>query len=280
MSNNNVVDRIAENFAARAPKSPTASIIGYQLLTKEIAKVVVAHSFDGGIEENRVALANLLGNRGSVVANSFRKLDSGNKQRTISVGFVRANVMSEDLSDERKSTMTQLAKNVLMDEMDNTLWQVAEVAGRKVIRRTNNEDLSILMSETASVGASFKNAGTSLEVAALRTDVRGDHTFVAFVNPNTSEMDYGYVIASASDSVSIIPADTSNEVAVVSPDLVVQAAYDVDPNNRLTQQVKRHKEEAGFPDSDVMKAYYQREFGFSPEFFAKLSAQIDSQASA
>jgi hypothetical protein len=275
---NNIINKYAE---AKANTKPTAHLLRYELVTPQIAKVVASVSHDAGVQDNRAALASLFKGRATPIANSFRAIDTfnGQAQRMAMVGFVAANVLAQELTPEVQANFKEVAKNVLMDEHDRTMWQVAEVGGRKFIRRQHQEDLSELMHETATVA----NLGISrqyTEISSLTIDTEGQFNVVAFVDPEHLAIRTGYIVEHASFennfNLAVLCKD-STELSHVDERLVVQCAYNVDPNNQLTQAMQ---ETAGFADSEVLKRYYAKVYGFSPEYLRELDQEIDQQAKA
>lgn len=280
-------DRLGARLAQRtASIKPHADILSYELVSPTVAKVIVAHSHDGGVQENRAALASVLDGRGSVIANSFRMIDTDNEhgRKMLSVGFVGANVLSEELSEERAGQMKEIAKNVLMDEMDNSMWQVTQASdGRKFIRRQHNEDLAELMTATASVNPGAIAPKRFTEIAATTVSTRGAFTYAAFIDEKDHQVRYGYVLEQASvlngNKHTILPRDAS-DVEYVSASMIVEAAYNVDPNNRLTTARNRIVEQAGIPDIEAVKSYFRKEFGYGPDFLRELEGEIDQHAVA
>lgn len=278
----NVVNSIINKYAAaKANTKPTAHLLRYELVTPSIAKVVATVSHDAGVQDNRAALASLFQGRATPIANSFREINTNNPQgqRMAMVGFVAANVLAQELTDEVSANFKEVAKNVLMDEHDRTMWQVTEHAGRKFIRRQHQEDLSELMHETATVA----NVGISrqyTEISSLMVDTSGDFNVIAFVDPESLTIRTGYVCEQASFEngfqIAALCKD-STDLVHVDERLVVQCAYNVDPNNQLSSAVA---ETAGFADSETLKRYYAKVYGFSPEYLRELDDEIDQQAKA
>lgn len=278
----NVVNSIINKYAeAKANSKPHAHLLRYELVTPQIAKVVATVSHDAGLADNRAALASLFQGRATPIANSFRQIETfnGQGQRLAMVGFVAANVLAQELTPEIQASFKEVAKNVLMDEHDRTMWQVAEVGGRKFIRRQHQEDLSELMHETATVA----NVGISrqyTEISSLTIDTQGDFNVIAFVDPESLSIRTGYVCEHASFENGFQLAalcKDSTDLVHVDERLVVQCAYNVDPNNQLTQALQ---ETAGFADADTLKRYYAKVYGFSPEYLRELDEEIDQQAKA
>lgn len=282
---NNVVDSIAAKFAAKkANLRPHAQLLRHELVTPEIAKVVVTLSHDSSLQENRAALASLFQGKATPIANSFREINVHNQQgkRIALVGFVGANVLAQELTPEVQASYKEVAKNVLMDEHDHTMWQVAEVGGRKYIRRQHHEDLSELMKETASYVNTISRQYT--ELSSLMIDCDGQFNVVAFVDPEHQNMRYGYVCEHASYQNGYnhaVVCNDSTDMVYVDQRLVVQCAYNVDPNSQLHQFVKDHQEQtAGLPDAGTMKNYYAKVYGYDPQYLKELFGEIEDQAKA
>lgn len=283
---NSLTDRIGARLATMRPTTPSASILSYDLVSPTVAKVIVAHTFDGGVNQNRDALASVLGESASLIPNSFRAINTDNPHahRLLSVGFVSANTLSEELTETRASALKEIAKNVLMDDHDNSMWQVTQASdGRKFIRRQHNEDLAELMATASVVNTGSVIPRRFTEISSTTVDHAGSFNYVAYVDVASHQVNYGYVVEEASAyngfKATIQPRD-SEEAVYVGAALIVEAAYNVDPNNRLTSAVKQHVEEAGIPDTEALKAYYRKEYGYGPEFLRELEAEIDQHAVA
>lgn len=297
MNNLSVSDRVAASFAAkRSSNIPGAHIVKSALVSSEIAKVLVALNFDGGPQANREAIASLLGERAQPIADSFVPVAGSGTGRgqTLLVGFVGANVLSEELTDERKAGMTAISANVLLDQHDQTMWQITKASdGRSFIHRQHNEDLAEVMAETASVSFAttipqrFHDLG-QYTVATVSEGSDPRLTYAKFVNPEDHSIGYGYVLEHASADndykVGILRRDAHDEIAYVNEEMLVTCAFDVDDNNRLTTALNKHAQEvtAGLTgaDSDAMKRYFAKEFGYSPQFLRLLEDEIDQQARA
>jgi hypothetical protein len=280
----NVVNSILTKYAEkRASAKPVAQLLRYEKVTPQVHKIVASLSFDGGLVENRAALASLFQGKATPVNYSFRQINTHNTegQRIAVVGFVAANTLAQELTPEVEANFKEIAKNVLMDEHDNTMWQVHEHAGRKFIRRQHQEDLSELMRETASVQAHQYISRQYTEMSTLRVDCSGQFNVLAFVDPDELCVRYGYQCEEASVENGynhVVLCQDSTDLVYVNENLVVQCAYNVDPNNTLHQAVKQHMETAGVPDVNTMKDYYARVYGYDPEYLKELFGEIEDQA--
>lgn len=183
------IDSLYARFKERQESTAAVAITGFQQITSTLARVVLSHA---NMErapkaEIRRAIAAALGNKARAVENSFRMVQTAGLPSA--VGFVKLNHESMPYDEKRVGKMRALAKNMLMDETDDSLWDVRTTAdGQRLLCRQVKEDISELL-VTASVHVYRAPAIESIASVALPHDV------VSFVDPKTETARVGIVIA-------------------------------------------------------------------------------------
>lgn len=267
------MDRLGARLVATASDNlPAATVTSFEEVGNGIALVVVAHSFDGGRDGNRQALNKVLDGRAEAIAGSFRKLPGVvGTSRIVSAGYVKVNEIVEPLTAARQATMTEVAKNVLMDATDQTAWDIVESNGDRFIRRQKSEDISAVLSSVRQNKLDVVQASTLAYAAPSTRD------YVCFVDTDTKALNYGYVVASEGENVAVLPRDAS-DLVTVSRSLIVAMATDVDTKDNFLKNTL-DKVEASLPDKEKVKEYYRKVYYYDPNFLSKVEQTIDKQAS-
>lgn len=273
MQHPSLVNRLATALASNEnSRLPTATVHSFEDLGNGVALVVCSHTHNAGQKDNFEALANSLGERARPIAGSFRTLPYGSNSRVVSVGYVAANTMIEELTPGRERQMKAVAKNVLMDDADATLWDVSESAGQRFIRRQGHENIAEVLSCVASVRRDISTTASEVGFSYPQAG-----TYVAFVDKTTQAMNYGFVVASDDNGLQVLPRD-GDDLMEVENSMIVANVHDVDTKD---QYLKRSlaKVEAGTISAEKLKEYYRRVYTYSPDYLALVEKTIEKQAS-
>lgn len=266
-----LIQRLGAHLASKTGTLPSVSITGYRMLGDRHALVTTVHTHDAGRKANLAALTAMLGGTARPIANSFRRINSKVEARVVSVGYLTVNPIVEELTDDRRANMTTLAKNVLMDNTDESLWNLKETSGGLFITRQADEELGELL---ASVARPRVGVVATASIASCQPNA-GE--YVAFVDVNSDEMVHGFVLAAGGETASVLPHGQDEAVSVHN-DMIVASLAGVDTDdNFLERQMKR--ETAGINDAETLKAYYRKLYAYNPEFLAEFEQMIDRQAS-
>ena len=270
-----LTDRLAANLIERTGSLPSVMITSSFNLGNNISRITCIHSTNGGKKNNYKALAAALGPALTAIEGSFARVNDKTETRVVSVGYVSANAIVEPLTPEREKQMKVMAKNVLMDEGDSSLWNVQESAsGDKYISRQETENVEGLLStiasprvgvvEASSIGLCYPNVGD----------------YVAFVNPETETTGKGYVVSASADAVQILPRGSDDLVEIAHP-FVYSAVAGLDTEDKFLERLfaRNNVVEAAAIDADKLKEYYRRVYSYDPEFLALIEKDIDSHAS-
>lgn len=270
--NSDLVSRLAQGLAAKTDSNlPAATVTSYEEIGDGIAMVVVQHSTNAGRELNRKALAKTLGDKARPIEGSFRRINDAHQTRLVSVGYVVAAELVEELSEARESKMKVVAKNVLMDDSDRTLWDVTESNGQKYIRRQTAENINDVLSTIASTKIDVPRAETLGFAAPCKQD------YVAYVDATTASLKFGYVVASDGDTAQVLPRD-GDALTTIASALIVALQHKVDTrDNYLSRSLT--KVEAKLTDPDKLKEYYKRVYSYDPAFLNLVEQTIDKSAS-
>jgi len=287
------IDRVVSSLASR--QKLTAALTDFQPVSKSLARVVVTMPRTGNINKYDVRQAISLATNGhaSPVDNSFYHIDSNGLPAM--VGFVRANTTAKPYDKSEVGKMRVMAKNMLMDASDDSLWAVkTSVDGDRMLVRQSQDDLSTLLS---SVKASVIRAPRISQLASVVNI--GDA--VAFINPRTERVRCGFVASAsevagdAGDALEIVQmpeennpdephgleevVDTQNDAYAsvsVSSNLVVAA---------VTMPTRFFSTEVAAPantnNKQALKDYYKKVWNQgNPEFLKRLFENIDRMAAA
>lgn len=262
-------DKMLAKFRSKID-SVVATLVDYQMITPELARVVITTNTDRETPEAcRNAVSKMFNNEASVVEGSFRQLKS--QSLPTFVGFIYANVAVREYTKEAVAKMQVMASNLLMDKSDETIWQLrTSASGEKYLCRTGNEDLKSLVEANVTVKGRTMNVASLNSVISMGAEV-GE--YASFVNPETAEINYGYVIEASEESVRVLVRGMKETSEVVVPtDLLVEVA---NPENSDKQ------EEVAAPeggDKAAMKAYYKQLYSYSPEYYAKIEQIINQHS--
>lgn len=244
----------------------TVNLHDYQMLGDELARVVVSYTGDISGEEFRSRLSKMFDGLASPIRNSFRKLTPNSV-----LGWVSANKEIREYSEvEEGKKYRALASNILMDREDQTTWELKETeSGGKYLCRQGIEDLSEIASTLFSrrVGVPLLTAIASAETA--------EREFVAFVNTEEADMDYGYVVGIEENGDKEVLSAVSHEKYVINPLQVVHAT------NLDKEDVKAWgKEFAANGDKSAMIEYYKKAYKHSPDYIRAVIDTINQHSFA
>jgi len=262
------INDVAQKLEARVGDLPIAQVNEYEVIgNTNIARVIVTVNPDKGATKNFDALASLFNGNATPIAKSFRRTNGTYETRCTAVGFVAPNRIVEKLDDERKSKMKVISKNILMDTVDQSLWDVKETAsdGAFIIRK-GEEDLSELLASVYTPRSDIHG------MAVIATAFVEPDQYVYWVNPKLQEINCGFVVT-ANDGTTEVVCRQSGEKETIDNRLIVEVV------SHLNLGVTRKQTTAGEAAEDA-KEYYQRIFSYDPEYLNELNKIIDGHASA
>ncbi len=245
------------------------NIHDFGTITPTLAKVVVNfNTTNRTAEESRVAIAAAFDNQCVAVEGSFRSLKTN---PMAALGFVRANQEVREYSPEEAAKYKTMSSNLLMDNDDQSLWTVkATPNGNKYIVRQDQEDLSELL-VTATVRSN--HVPTLSVLASADVQVR---EYACYVNPRLEEVAYGYIAEDKGDTVVIGSRDQKLVVQeTIDKDCIVETAF---LNGKDQFKAVASPNVTSLNNKEAMLSYYKQLYSYSPEFYAKIEAIINSHA--
>lgn len=244
----------------------TLSITDFEMKTPTIAKVVISYTGGFNKEKVRASLLKMLDNRAAPVEDSFRQVRAG-----VAVGFLRANreVRVVDPKELRASYRVMGSSNIMMSEVDNSLWEVKQGKGGTFLARHGQEDLSDLVE-----GSTQRRTDVpGIRHLQLAKAVAGE--FVAFTS-KSGDMDYGFVVASNSEKVQVV-STTTQMPSVASYDMVSFIGRAPIPKSFAQDMVK-----AGISREDKSQAieYWKKLYSYNPAYMQMVIDQVNESTVA
>lgn len=297
-----VADRLANRI-----NTVVANIVDYRMVTPTLAQVVATFNT---VETTRDALMSAVtaatDNKAAPVEGSFRAIASYGQPAM--VGFMAINRETRPYEEAAAKKMTALASNMLMDAVDDSLWEVrSDGSGGKMLCRQDGDSLQGLM-ETARIRMP---RAPKLDNVLAGVDTGN---FVAFVDPASEQLRYGYVLATGLEiapvptgGIDLDPLDRSNAVEVlpldtIAPDNTSDEA--TGEGNRIAQRLAEDNAPVTIPASLIVESanlggddrvaevaapgnftnkqslldYYKRLYVYSPDYYSQLTKIINNHA--
>lgn len=196
------------------------AITDYRIINPNLAKVIISTSVDLHEMDRDDMVRQLVAqcqSQAAPIEGSFRKLTA-----TTAVGFMRLNPEIVAYNEKEVSASYRVvASNMLMDKKDESLWEVKTGAAGKYLCRHGNEDLSELV-EAARITRFSSPKISSISISAAKT-----RQVVAFVDPKTSELDYGLCVRSSADNTKCQVVARSTQAATTVPYENVVGIYSI-----------------------------------------------------
>lgn len=293
------IERVVANFHKRLRSSVVATVHDFQQVTPKLARVVVCFNTDeADIGDLYSAVTSALGGKAVPVDSSFRSVHSHSLPAMS--GFVRSNAEVLDFQESTARGMRAMAANVLMDPSDESIWEVRQAAGSKMLVRQGVEDLTAVLT-TAKVSVQRVPVLSSIGI-----EVPEPRKFVAFVDPQRNITRYGYVLHADVNEVEILPFPSADETAddlalpradnssedlrgdgnVISQRLFDRAAPISVGLDNLVETASMNGSDsfaqiaAPTEGSDKQKMidYYRRVYSYAPEYFQRVVEIIQNHA--
>lgn len=255
---------LRSKFIKKTGGVPTVTIEGHKVLSNNIVKVVASFNRQPSVAEARAALSKAFGGKARAIAGTFRPVRmEGN--RVGMTGFMTLNTETKVLTSEVASHMREMASNILMDDVDSSVWNVSESAtGQKFITRKLNEDLSELVSLAST--EKYDVPSMSVVASAASTESR---KYVAFVNPVTASIDYGYLFGDV-----IVSSDSDSVITEVEDDYVVDA-QDLEDTDQFDEMDNADEDDVNEQVDAALASYAAHE-----QYYLAIESQIDRRAVA
>ena len=237
----------------------TVALIDYEIKNPRLAKVIISFTGDPSAEWMKAELSKKLDYLATPIAASFKKIQTG-----VAVGFVRANKAVRYVAqDEIKAGYRVMSSNILMDNNDKSLWDVKEGQGGKYLARHGKEDLTALVA-SAVYRRTDKPALRQLTIAKASAS-----EFVAFVDQE-GDMDYGFAVGTSDEKVKVVSFNRRIPVTVGYDQVV--SIQPITVAREIAKEVQAAMTPAEKKDAI---SYYQKLYGYSPEYVREITDQIN-----
>lgn len=243
----------------------TVSITDYKIVGTQLAKVIIAFTGRQSTEELSASICAQLKHLAAPVETSFRIVKDG-----VAVGFVRATREVRPIEEqELRASYRVVSSNIMMDNKDKTMWEVKKSSAGMYLARQGHEDLSEL------VNASVNPRTGVPRLHHLSMATAAAHEFVAFAS-ESGDMDYGFCVGTSKDKSKLrIVSSTTNSPIVISTEVVASVC-----NVPVPKEAHKAITAAGLDREDTAKsiAYYEKLYGYSPEYLAEVVKQVEDTA--
>lgn len=237
----------------------TVNITDFSIKSPTLAKVIISYTGDIDADFIKSELAKKMDYLAVPVKASFKRIRDG-----VAVGFVRANKAVRAVSkDEVQAKYRVMSNNILMDNTDRTLWEVKDGANGKYLARHGQEDL------TALVTAAVHRRPDAPRLDQLTIARAAPSELVAFVD-DQGDVDHGFALATNDEKVRVL--SFARRIPVTVDYGAVVSIYPVAVPRQLHNQVVAS---LTADQKKQAKDYYQRLYGYSPEYVQMLMDEID-----
>lgn len=255
----------ADALVAKLGKFQTVNVNDVEMASDGLARVIVSYTGDLKGEDFRLALSKKFSGLGMPIRHSFKQLTANSV-----VGWVSANREVREYDEpQEKGKYRLIASNILMDRDDQTTWELKETeSGGKYLSRQGIEDLSEL------AGSLVIHKTGVPRIAAMASIETAETEFVAFVNQEEGEVDYGYVIGKTEKGNKIVLS------AITDTEVEVEAKYVVTAIDMEKADQKVWGKELAASDKNAMVEYYKQAYGYAPEYVQEIIQMINQHSYA
>jgi hypothetical protein len=246
-----------------ANPSATVAITDFRMKTKTLAKVIISFTGQVGRQDVHDILLRKFGEQASPVKASFKVVKPG-----VAVGFVKANRAVRVVNDNELKAYRKIgASNVLMDQSDESLWEVKSggTGSNKYLVRHGQEDLSALVASVAHRRADMPRLNQITMAKASK------HDLVAFVD-DEGDVDHGFAMGNSTDGTKVRVFSHNRRMPLtVDLDSVV-SMYNVPIPASLHQVVSSALTPEEKNDAN---AYWRQLYSYGPEFLKETIQQTN-----
>jgi hypothetical protein len=237
----------------------TIAITDYSLMSPTLAKVIVSYTGEIDREFIKSELSKKMEYLATPVASSFKKIKEG-----VAVGFIRANKAVRSVSkQEVQAKYRVMSSNILMDNSDKSLWEVKDGAAGKYLARHGQEDLTALVQSAVSRRSDVPGLRHVTIAKAQPSEL------VAFVDAD-GDIDHGFAIATSDAQVKVLSFNRKIPMTVDYATVVSITPVSVPRKTQsevMASLTAEQKKDA--------KDYYQRLYGYAPEYLAEVVKAIN-----
>lgn len=244
----------------------TINLQDYEPMTPSIARVILTVTGRPDKQQLRASIAEHFKGFAAPIVNSFRELRTSLAARVL-VGYVKTSAQVKEYEDTKGYKV--MASNLLMDEADESLWELRKGTTGTYLVKHGEEDLSELATKLVQRRA---GAPVMAQLACASTATR---EFASYVDFNTGEVEHGYVIETANGKVKLLPVEQNETVEIEETQLVEV----VDLQGKDEQETGMRLATASVTSKALIE-FYSQVFQMAPDYLAKLIDAINEHAVA
>ena len=242
----------------------TVAVTDYKQLNANVARVMLSYTGALSQEDIRKSIAAKFEGQAHLVEGSAREVQAG-----VAVAFLRANTEVRVVDEKSLTAGYKLvASNMVMDNEDRSLWSVKTGKGGKFLTRTEQQDLSELI--TAHVHRTPGVPGLRHLTAAKAAKSE----LVAYVTQDGS-MDYGFAVAGNDEKVRLVSFKAQAPITVGYDQVCAIMPVQID------RETKKQISAALSPaDKANAIAYWRTLYSFAPDYMNEVIRQVEQGAVA
>ena len=253
----NVLKRTSERAST---SSVYASMLGMSPISDDLCRVRVSiRGQSKNPSEYRAAIQASLGACVEPVMGSFYQVTQDVQGAAVEyVGLVKKGIETRSMATAkvggRYSTM---AKNILMDNVDQSVWQLASDSnGVTVLSRQVEEDLSQLLEI-----ARLNNSNNKRDYKEPLVAIANAASYARFYNPMLGAIDHGYVLGREADGNVVIASRTLNDLVDVDDRMLVVCSNIHTDDKELAIHQDLYRERVKCPAFLIKSMKAQRDAG-------------------
>lgn len=221
-----IMERASANLAASDNyPSTVANTVGFSPINGNLCRVRLAIACSQGVPATylREVASECLAAGLYIVEGSFRALPTqamtGSRTTQEYVGIIRKGINTKTVPvAEIASRFATVAKNVLMDSEDDSVWTLtAREGGKATLTRNVEEDFSELFALAAVQNSLNRN---NKEILIPQT---ASAHYVSFFNPRTKSVDHGYTVGFEDNRDVVIASRGLDDLITISPEFVISS---------------------------------------------------------
>lgn len=251
----------------------SAAITEFRQLSPTVARVIATFVGTMAAAEAQERLVAVLKNRARPIAASFRWLEEGRA----AIGYVTTTTPVREFNDRVVANYQQITANMFMDPADESLWEVKSGVGGSYLTRKGDDNLAELL-EASRISP---RGSTPRMSSVLEASVR-PHQFVAFVQGDSTLVDYGFCLSQGEKGGYTVLSSTSKNPVEVAADMLV-GVYTVEMPATIRSAVEARASAdktavKAASDSAKMIDYYRRAYSYAPQYIEQIIRQIEQMA--
>lgn len=242
----------------------TLAITDFKVINPSLAHTVISYTGKHNKETLYSSFLEKSDNKVVPIDNSFKTIRAG-----VAVGFVRANkeIRYIGYMQDVRAAYRVLSSNVMMDNKDKSLWEIRTGKGGTYLARHGNEDLSELLEA---------NVHRRSDIPGLRHITIAKATtgeFASFIS-ETSDLDYGFVVASNAQKAKIV--SHSLKTPMIVDNSMITAIAQVPIKKSFAQKMLK----AGISrqDKDQAIEYWKQLYFYDPDYLQEVIDQVNEDS--